>query len=137
MGAKGNGVVVAGDYCALDAQNDGIAFANLLQETYRPDKKNGNVMYLDGVIEAMTQVEALRLASMAVDPAKLTSTDVLEKGFRQIKDMSTGGITVSPLTYGEGDPQGVDAVRIQQIQNETIVELGSYPLHNILPAPPK
>ncbi len=137
MGAKGNGVVVAGDYCALDAQNDGIAFANLLQETYRPDKKNGNVMYLDGVIEAMTQVEALRLASMAVDPAKLTSIDVLEKGFRQIKDMSTGGITVSPLTYGEGDPQGVDAVRIQQIQNETIVELGSYPLHNILPAPPK
>ena len=133
MGATGNGVVVAGDFCALDASNDGIAFANLLQETYRTDKKNGNVMYLDGVIEAMTQVEALRLASMAVDPAKLTSADVLA-GFKQIKDMSTGGITISPLTYGEGDVQGVDAVRIQQVQNAAIVELGSFPLQNILPA---
>jgi hypothetical protein len=137
MGATGNGVVVAGDYCALDAPEDGVAFANLLQETYRPDKKNDNVMYLDGVIEAMIQVEALRLASLVVDPAKLTSADVVEKGFRQIKDMSTGGITMTPLTFGEGDPQGVDAVRIQQVQNEKIVELGSYPLRNILPAPPK
>jgi hypothetical protein len=136
MGATGNGVVVAGDFCALDAQNDGIAFANLLQQTYRPDKKNGNVMYLDGMIEAMTQVEALRLASLAVDPAKLTSADVLA-GFKQIKDLSTGGITISPLTYGEGDVQGVDAVRIQQVQNAAIAELGSFPLANILPAAKK
>ena len=58
MGATGNGVVVAGDFCAQDADVDGIAFANMLQETYRPNDKNGNVMYLDGIVEAMTQVEA-------------------------------------------------------------------------------
>ena len=48
------------------------------------------------------------------------------RGFKQIKDLSTGGITISPLTYGEGDVQGVDAVRIQQVQNAAIVELGSF-----------
>jgi ABC-type branched-subunit amino acid transport system substrate-binding protein len=134
MGETGNGVVVAGDFCALDAANDGVKFCNLLQDTYRKDKKNTNVMYLDGVIEAMTQVEALRLASLAGDPAKLTSADVLNNGFKKIANLSTGDITVSPLTYGEGDSQGVDAVRIQQVQAGKIVELGSYPLANILPA---
>ena len=134
MGELSEGVVVAGDFCAQDAPVDGIAFANMLQDTYRADKKNDNVMYLDGIIEAMTQIEALRLASMAVNPAELTSQDVLEKGFRQIKDLSTGGISVANYTYGEGDSQGVDAVRIQQVQGGKIAELGSYPLRNILPA---
>ena len=68
-------------------------------------------MYLDGIIEAMTQVEALRLAATQANPAELTSQDVLEKGFWQIKDMNTGGITVSNFTYGQGDSQGVDSVR--------------------------
>jgi hypothetical protein len=133
MGETGNGVVVAGDFCAQDADNDGIKFANMLQDTYRSNAKIKNVMYLDGIIECMTQVEALRLASMAVDPSKLTSQDVLEKGFWQIKDLSTGGITVTNLTYGEGDNQGVDEVRIQQVQNGKIAEMGSFPLRNILP----
>jgi Periplasmic binding protein len=134
MGAASNGVVVAGDLCALDAKVEGVAFAKLLQDTYRADKKNTNIMYLDGVIEAMTQVEALRLASLSVNPADLTSADVLEKGFKQIKNLSTGDITIAPLTYGEGDPQGVDAVRIQQVQKAQIAELGSFPLANVLPA---
>jgi hypothetical protein len=90
-------------------------------------------MYIDGVIEAMTQVEALRLASQQVDPSKLTSQDVLEKGFWQIKDLDTGGLFVSKFTHGQGDVQGVDACRIQQVQDGKIVELGSEPLLNILP----
>jgi hypothetical protein len=134
MGELGEGVVVAGDFCAQDADVDGVKFANMLQDTYRPNDKNGNVMYLDGIIEAMTQVEALRLAASQVNPAELTSQDVLEKGFWQIKDLSTGGITVGNFTYGEGDCQGVDEVRIQQVQNVKIAELGAYPLRNILPA---
>ena len=117
MGETGNGVVVAGDFCALDADVEGIAFANELQETYRPDKKVSHVMYLCGIVEAMTQVEALRLASAAGDPATLTSVDVLEKGFQQIKDFSTGDIVITNLTYGPGDPEGVDAVRLQQAQD--------------------
>ena len=134
MGAEGNGVVVAGDFCALDADNDGIAFANTMQDTYRPNKKVSHVMYLCGIIEAMTQVEALRLASLEVNPADLTSQDVLEKGFHQIKDFSTGGILITSLTYGPGDPEGVDEVRLQQAQDGKIVEIGSYPLRHLLPA---
>jgi hypothetical protein len=134
MGETGNGVVVAGDFCAQDADVEGITFANMLQDTYRPNDKNGNVMYLDGIIEAMTQIEALRLASLEVNPADLTTEDVLKKGFWQIKDLSSGGISISNYAYGEGDVQGVDAVRLQQVQAGKIVELGSYPLANILPA---
>jgi len=90
------------------------------------------MMYVDGIVEAMTQIEALRLASLEVDPAALTSADVLTKGFWMIKDFDTGGITISKLTYGEGDVQGVDSVRVQQAQGGAIVELGSYPLRNIV-----
>ena len=135
MGELAEGVVVAGDFCAQDADVEGIKFANMLQDTYRKDKKNDNVMYLDGIIEAMTQIEALRLAAAAGDPAKLTAQDVLEKGYWQIKDLSTGGISISPYTYAKGDSQGVDKVRIQQVVGGKITEMGAYPLQNILPAP--
>ena len=135
MGELAEGVVVAGDFCAQDAAVEGIAFANMLQDTYRKDKKNDNVMYLDGIIEAMTQIEALRLAAAAGDPAKLTAQDVLEKGYWQIKDLSTGGISISPFSYAKGDSQGVDKVRIQQVVGGKITEMGAYPLQNILPAP--
>ena len=134
MGETGNGVVVAGDFCALNADVEGIAFANILQDTYRPNDRNDNVMYLDGIIEGMTQVQALRLAAMAGDAASLTSQEVLDNGFRQIMGFSTGDITVTPLTYGPDDSQGVDEVRVQQVQNGEIVEMGAYPLRNILPA---
>jgi ABC-type branched-subunit amino acid transport system substrate-binding protein len=135
MGETGNGVVVSGDVCAQDADNDFIKFANSLQDKYRADKKNGNVMYLDGVIEGMLQVEALRLGYAAANGAKLTSADVIKNGFWQIKEFDTKGLFVTPLTFGEGDPQGVGMVRLQQVQGGKIVELGAYPLHNILPAP--
>jgi hypothetical protein len=131
MGATGNGVIVAGDFCGMDAPVDGIKFANDLQTKYRPDKKITHVMYLDGIIEGMTQVEALRLASTQVALDKLKAIDVLEKGFQQIKDFSTGGITISNLTYGPGDVEGVDKVRLQQVQDGKIVEIGSFPLRSI------
>jgi len=131
MGVTGNGVVVAGDFCAQDAAVDGIKFANDLQNKYRPDKKVSNVMYLDGIIEAMTQVEALRLAMVQVSPDKLTAADVLQKGFMQIKDFSTGGITITPLTYSTTLREGVTKVRLQQVQNGAIAEIGSFPLKDI------
>lgn len=136
LGATANGVVVAGDMCTFDADNEGAKFAALLKEKYRgADKDKYNVMYLDGIVEAMTQVEALRLASQQVAPQDLTSEDVLEKGFRQIKDFDTGGITSTNLTYGEGDVYGVDAVRLQQVQDGKIIEIGSIPIkESIVPA---
>ncbi len=133
MGELGEGVVVAGDFCAEDADEPGVEFANMLRETYGAGQGR-NVMYFDGIVEAITQVEALRLASLEVDPAELTPEDVLKKGYWQIKDLDTGGIFISPFTYGEGDVQGPDTCRIQQIQNEKIVDVGAYPLRGILPA---
>jgi ABC-type branched-subunit amino acid transport system substrate-binding protein len=131
MGTSGNGVIVAGDFCAQDANNDGNKFSDALQAKYRPDKKVTNVMYLDGILEAMTQVEALRLAMTQVAPDKLTAADVLEKGFQKINNFSTGGIVFTPLTYGPNTLVGVDQVRLQQVQNGKIVEIGAYPLRNI------
>jgi hypothetical protein len=136
MGTAGSGLVVTGDVCAQDAPVPGIEFANMLQDKYRPNKKNENVMYLDGILEGMLQVEAQRLAYLAKGK-DMTSEDVLKLGFWQIKDFNVGELTVTPLTFGEGDPQGLDQVRIQQVQNGKIVELGSYPIRNIIPAPKK
>ena len=59
---------------------------------------------------------------------------MLEKGFWQIKDMDTGGIFVSKFTYAQDKVQGVDAVRIQQVQDGKIVDVGTSPLFNIVAA---
>jgi len=131
MGTTGNGVVVAGDFCAQDAQVDAIKFADELQAKYRPDKKVTHIMYIDGILEGMTQVEALRLAMTQVAPDKLTAKDVLTKGYEQIKNFNTGGILISPLNYGPGDRKGVNLVRLQQVQNGKIVEIGSAPLRDL------
>ena len=137
MGATGNGVVVAGDFCALDAQ----------QRRYRlRQPAAGDVP--DGQEERQRHVPGRHHrghdpggGSASGQPGgRSCQTDVRRctgQGFKQIKDLSTGGITISPLTYGEGDVQGVDAVRIQQVQNAAIVEIGSFPLQNILPAAKK
>ena len=58
---------------------------------------------------------------------------MLERGFWQIKDFSTGGLTITNLTYGEGDVEGLDEVRLQQAQGGKIVELGSKPACGIIP----
>jgi len=79
----------------------------------------------------MTQVEALRLAMTQVAPDKLTAKDVLTKGYEQIKNFNTGGILISPLNYGPGDRKGVNLVRLQQVQNGKIVEIGSSPLRDL------
>jgi hypothetical protein len=88
-------------------------------------------MYQAGVLEAMTQVEALRLAMQKVPFEKLTPGDVLKHGFYQIKNLPTGDISSTPLTYGKGDIEGVDQVRIDQVQNGKSVKVGIMPLRHI------
>ena len=88
-------------------------------------------MYLHGVVEAMIQVEALRLAMKKVPADKLTPRDVLEQGFYKIKKLATGDMSSTPLTYGEGDIEGVDKVRIDQVQDGKVVKVGLYPLRHI------
>jgi hypothetical protein len=79
----------------------------------------------------MIQVEALRLAMQKVPFEKLTSRDVLEHGFYQIKNLPTGDISSTPLTYAKGDIEGVDQVRIDQVQKGKSVKVGIFPLRHI------
>jgi branched-chain amino acid transport system substrate-binding protein len=131
MGELGEGFVVGGGYPSWDDPAPGMVFASELQDMYRPDDKVTHIMYPHGLVEAMVQVEALRLAMQEVPVDELTSVDVLEHGFYQIRDFDAGGITSTPLTYAPGDVEGMDEVRVQQIQGGKIVEVGSWPLRHI------
>jgi len=102
-----------------------------LQETYRPGDSVTHIMYMHGVIEAMIQIESLRLAMEQVPVEELTPVDVLEYGAFQIEELDTGGIASTPLTYGPGDVEGMSEVRVQQIQDGKIVDVGTYPLRHI------
>jgi len=101
------------------------------QKASHPGKFVNHIMYQGGFLEGMIQVEALRLALQAVPFEKLTRQDVLEKGFYKIKNLDTGNISSTPLTYGEGDVEGVDQVRIDQVQKGKVVKVGLSPLRNI------
>ena len=90
----------------------GVRFANELQKSYRPNDRVSNITYEMGIIEAMTQTEALRLAMEKVPFEKLTRADVLNYGFFRIKNLDTGDLSSSPLTYGPDRVQGVDKVRM-------------------------
>jgi hypothetical protein len=134
MGETGNGYVCAGSYPPLDDLSvPGIKFCSDLQNTYHPDKKVTHIMYAHGVAEAMTQVEALRLALLNTGKSadQLQPVDVLEYGFYQIKDLDTGGITSTPLTFGPGQVYGIDKVLVQQVQGGKAVALGTWPVHDI------
>ena len=131
MGTLGDGVVVAGSYPPLThTEVPGIAFADELQTKYRPNDRVTHIMYLHGLIEAMIQVEALRLAAGAVPAADLTRQDVLEKGFEQIKNLNTGDMS-PPLTFGPGDIEGADKIELDQVQNGEVVKIGMYPTKGI------
>ncbi|MBW2066720.1 MAG: ABC transporter substrate-binding protein [Deltaproteobacteria bacterium] len=132
MGKLGDGYVCAGSFPPMDEISiPGIRFANDLQNKYHPNKRVTHIMYEAGIIEAMTQVEALRLAMQKVSFDKLTPRAVLENGFYQIKGLSTGGMTSTPLTYGKGDIEGVDRVRVDQVQNGKVVNLGTWPTRHL------
>ncbi|MGA2466627.1 MAG: ABC transporter substrate-binding protein [Thermodesulfobacteriota bacterium] len=135
MGELGNGTVIGGSFPSWEEGAPGIKFADQLQGKYRPDKRVGNTMYFEGMVEAMTQVEALRLALQKVPFEKLTPRIVLEQGYYQIKNLDTGGLSSTPLNYGPGKIEGVDAVRIDQVQAGKYVKVGSYPLRHIYTLP--
>jgi hypothetical protein len=79
----------------------------------------------------MTQVEALRLALKDVPAEKLTRRTVLEQGFYKIKNLDTGGMTSTPLTYGPGRVEGVDAVGVDQMQDGKAIRLGNWPCRHL------
>jgi hypothetical protein len=131
MGATGNGVIVGGGYAPWDDTVDGIKFARALLDKYDGGKTPAP-LYMGGLIESMTQLEAIRLASTSLNKPyeQLKPADVLKNGFYQIKDFSVGSLTPN-LTYGPSYAQGVGNVAVYQIQNAKIVKLGNYPLHDL------
>ena len=132
MGELGDGYVCAGSFRPMDdLATPGIKYCSDLQDKYRTGKRVTHIMYEAGVLEAMIQVEALRLAMQKVPFEKLTPRDVLEQGFFKIKNLETADISSTPLTYGPGDIEGVDKIRIDQVQKGKVVEVGLTPLRHI------
>jgi ABC-type branched-subunit amino acid transport system substrate-binding protein len=131
MGELGNGFVVGGGFPPMDEPVPGVKFANELLGKYRTGKRVPNIMYVAGIIEAMTQTEAMRLTLKEVPFGKLTPRKVLENGFYKIKNLNTGGLSSTPLTYGPGDIEGVDKVRVDQIKNGKIVKQGTWPCRHL------
>jgi ABC-type branched-subunit amino acid transport system substrate-binding protein len=132
MGELGDGYVCAGSFRPMDDLSvPGIKFCSDLQDKYRSGKRVTHIMYEAGILEGMIQVEALRLAMKEVPVEKLTRRDVLEKGFYMIKNLDTGKISSTPLTYGKGHIEGVDKVRVDQVQKGKVVEVGLYPCRHI------
>ena len=131
MGKLGDGFVVGGGFPAWDDQSPGVKFIAEVQKKYHPNKWVNHIMYMGGFLEAMTQVEALRLAMQKKPLDQLKPLDVLKDGFYQIKNFDTGGISSTPLTYGPGKIEGVDKVRVDQLQNGKVIKQGVYPVHHI------
>ncbi len=132
MGKLGDGYVCAGSFPPFDdLSTPGIRFIHEIQKKYHPEKWVGHIQYVGGLLEAMIQTEALRLAMQKVPFEKLKPVDVLTHGFYQIKNLDTGGLSSTPLTYGPGKIEGVDAVRVDQLQNGKIVKLGIWPCRHI------
>ena len=131
MGELGDGYVCAGSFPSWDDPAPGVKFMIEAQKRSHPGKFVNHIMYQGGFLEGMIQVEALRLALEKVPFEKLTRRDVLEHGFYRINNLDTGQISSTPLTYGKGDVEGADSVRIDQVQNGKVVKVGLYPLRNI------
>jgi hypothetical protein len=131
MGELGDGYVCAGSFPNWDDPAPGVKFEIELQKKYHPNKWVGHIQYVGGMLEGMIQTEALRLALQKVPFEKLKPADVLNHGFYQIKNLPTGGLSSTPLTYGPGDIEGVDAVRVDQLQKGKIAKIGAWPCRHI------
>jgi len=131
MGELGDGFVGAGGPPAWDEATPGVKFATELQKKYHPSKWVVSTQYMGGIIEVMTQIEALRLAMLETPLEKLKPIDVLNNGFFKIRNLDTGGMSASPLTYGPGKIEGIDRVRLDQQQKSKVVNLGLWPCRHL------
>ncbi len=131
MGTLGDGYVCAGDFPPWEDPSPGVKWMVEIQKKYHPDHFVRHTQYMGGMIEAMVQLEAIRLALQQAPLEKLKPVDVLNNGFYKMKNFDTGGIAASPLTYGPGKIEGVDNVRIDQVVNGKIVFRGTFPCRHV------
>jgi phage tail protein X len=132
----GDGLVIAGSYPPWTDTGDGVTFCKTLMNSYKSGGfvATEHIMYQHGVVEAMIQTEAIRLALAATgkdDPADLTTAEVLNSGFMQIAGLDTRGIIPTTITYGAGDVEGAETVRLDQAVSGADVHLGNYPLRHV------
>jgi hypothetical protein len=130
----GNGLVVAGSYPSWSDTSDGVAFCKTLLNTYGEGfEDTEHIMYQHGVVEAMIQVEAIRLALINTGKSadELTSADILTEGFYEISGLDTGGIIPSDISYGPNDVEGAEKVRLDRNEDGVDVFLGSWPLRHV------
>jgi branched-chain amino acid transport system substrate-binding protein len=131
MGKLGDGVLIGGGQATWSQELAGVKFCAELQKKYHPNKWVSDGSYFAGMTEAMIQVEALRLALKEAPLEKLTPRAVLEHGFYKIKNLDTGDMTNTPLTYGSGKVEGIYAVSVDQVQNGKAVRLSSWPCRHL------
>lgn len=130
----GDGLVIAGSYPPWTDTGDGVTFCKTLLNTYGGGfNSTEHIMYQHGVVEAMIQTEAYRLAMAATgkSPAALTTAEVLNSGFKQISGLDTGGIIPTTITYGTNDVEGAETVRLDQGVSGYDVFVGAYPLRHV------
>jgi len=136
MGELGNGVVSGGDLPDWDYNLDGVKFCIDIMKKYSPDKtipKIG-IGYIHGVVEAMVQTEALRLASLKVPLEQVKDPKIiLENGFWKIKDLDTKGMRPTKLTYGPKKAQGLSGLNITEVQNGKPGIVAVLPIPMLLP----
>jgi hypothetical protein len=134
-GTVGEGLVIAGSYPPWSDTGDGVEFCKTLMNTYMTGgfEDTEHIMYQHGVVEAMIQVEAIRLALINTGKSAddLTSADILNDGFLKITDLDTGGIIPTDITYGIGDVEGAESVRLDRNEGGVDVCLGSWPLRHV------
>jgi len=131
MGELGDGFVVAGGFPPWYEDTPGVRFMTELQKKYHPDKWVQHIMYEGGMLEGMIQLEAIRLAMEKKPLEQLTPGDVLKDGFHRIKNLDTGDISSSPITYGPDDIEGVDQVRVDQLVKGKVAKQGVYPARHL------
>ena len=115
LGEVADGYVSAGSLLPWTDPSVCVKFCLDLQKTYR-SKPITCITYQAGVILAMIQTEALRLALKEIQYEKLTPRAVLEHGFYKIRNLDTGELTATPLTFGLGKVEGTDKVLLIQVQ---------------------
>jgi len=130
----GNGLVIAESYPPWSDTSDGVEFCKTLLNTYGGGfEETEHIMYQHGVVEAMIQVEAFRLALINTGKSAddLTSADVLTEGFYEISGLDTRGILPSTITYGPNDVEGAEEVRLDRNEDGYDVHLGDFPLRHV------
>jgi len=134
-GNVGNGLVIAGSYPPWSDTGDGVEFCKTLMNTYMTGgfEDTEHIMYQHGVVEAMIHVEAIRLALINTGKSadELTSADILNDGFLKISGLDTRGIIPTDISYGIGDVEGAESVRLDRNEGGVDVHLGSWPLRHV------